>query len=143
MEKLKQHEQFSALHKQNLVKKRKLEELNSSKAAEYRDRAKERRFMYDADSNVAAPAIDPSIADMGPSLDRARVVTTTETVAPDQSLGESNVGNQLLQKLGWKSGGSLGRRGEEKDNEFKAASTEMKNNLKQDWERIEQLSRKK
>mmetsp|Transcript_20727 Transcript_20727/g.31101 ORF Transcript_20727/g.31101 Transcript_20727/m.31101 type:complete len:368 (-) Transcript_20727:224-1327(-) len=142
LEKLKQHEQLSALHKENLAKKKKLEELSNSKAPEYRDRAKERRFMYEADSNVAAPAIDPSIVEMGPSLDRARVVTTTEKVAPDQSLGESNVGNQLLQKLGWKSGGSLGRRGEEKDLEFRAGSADMKDKLKQDWERIEQLSGK-
>ena len=116
------------------------------KTAEYRDRAKERRIMHDADSNVTAVAIDPSIVEMGPSLEKARKVTKTETVAPDQSLGESNVGNQLLQKLGWKSGGSLGRsRGDDKDGGSASSVITMENKLdklKQDWERIEHLSGK-
>ena len=98
--------------------------------------------MYDVDSNVTVAAIDPSIASMGPSLEKARTVTTTETVAPDANLGATNVGNKLLQKLGWKNGESLGRRPDE--NTGSGPSLVGKEHtlvkLKQDWERIENLS---
>merc|ERR1712232_1221060 len=117
MEKLQQHEMLSSLHKSNLAKKNKkeLEPSKNKTNAEYRDRANERRSMYEADANVNVVAIDPSIAHMGPSLEKAREVTTKDHVTPDQTLGDANVGNQLLQKLGWKNGESLGRRVEEKD----------------------------
>jgi RNA-binding protein 5/10 len=129
IEKLKEHEKLSALHQQNLANQKRIEE---AKNIEYRDRASERRSMYEADLNNAVAPIDPSIVNMGPSLDKARTVTTTEKVTPDQTLGESSVGNKLLQKLGWKSGESLGRnRGDESESTSK---------LKKDWEMIEHLS---
>ncbi len=118
------------------------------KTVEYRDRARERRNMYEGDSNVIVSTIDPSIVNMGPSLDKARTVTATEQIAPDQSLGDSNVGNKLLQKLGWKSGESLGRSRVDEGVGGKASapsSVEMEDKLaklKQDWERIEDLSGK-
>lgn len=141
VEALKQHEQLSALHKENVNKKRKLEE----KSVEYRDRASERRTMHDNDAHVVNVApIDPTIVNMGPSLEKARTVTTTEKVTPDQSLGNSNVGNQLLQKLGWKSGGSLGRsRVDESTGAVQQSSVVLEDKLlklKQDWEKIEHLS---
>jgi len=36
------------------------------------------------------------IVNMGPSLDRAQTVVETESVTPDQCLGETNVGNNDL-----------------------------------------------
>merc|ERR1712127_905371 len=87
----------------------------ASSSTEYRDRAKERRSMHGIENTSSTGAADAhlqvvaDIADMGPSLEKARTVLTTETVAPDQTLDESNIGNKLLQKLGWKKGNSLGR----------------------------------
>lgn len=142
VDKLKQHEKLSALHKQNLAKKRK-DDIKA--ASEYRDRASERRTMYEVDSNITTAAIDPSIVNMGPSLEKARVVTTTEIVTPVSNLGDTNVGNKLLQKLGWKNGESLGRKPDENAGPA-PSSVGMEDTLiklKQDWERIEHLSGKK
>ena len=124
---MRQHEKHSALHKQNLEKKRKLEEKN----AEYRDRASERRTMYEVDTAVPVSTIDQSVVDMGPSLDKARTVTKTETVAPKDTLGEHNIGNQMLLKMGWKPK-SNGPSSEHMEDKLAK--------LKQDWERIESLS---
>lgn len=126
---MRQHEKHSALHKQNVEKKLKLEEKN----AEYRDRASERRTMYEVDTVVPVSTIDQSIVDMGPSLDKARAVTKTETVAPKDTLGENNIGNQMLVKMGWKP----------KSDNVGPSSEHMEDKLaklKQDWERIESLS---
>ena len=148
MEKLKQHEKLSSLHKQNLAKKRKMEEVESKKISEYRDRANERRTMYEAETNISVVAIDPSIVNMGPSLEKAREVRATEKVTPEQNLGDANVGNKLLQKLGWKSGEALGRRVDESEGNdtgsglSTAKMQDKLSKLKQDWERIENLSKK-
>jgi len=157
--KLRQHEKLSPLHKQNLLKKKKLEqktvspkiEVDNTLSIEYRDRARERRSMYGPESmpsgtsstlEVAAP-----IVEMGPSLTNARVVTDVDTITPSQSLGESNIGNKLLQKLGWKKGSALGRsggiEGTAATNESGTAtgnSVSVAEKLKQDWERIESLA---
>jgi hypothetical protein len=53
-------------------------------------------------------------------------------VDPQETLGESNVGNKMLQKLGWKSGTNLGRN---------AGGESTGEALKKDWERIEQLAK--
>mmetsp|Transcript_6672 Transcript_6672/g.7517 ORF Transcript_6672/g.7517 Transcript_6672/m.7517 type:complete len:426 (-) Transcript_6672:83-1360(-) len=149
IEKLKQHENLSALHRQNLAHKRKKESnaaAAAAAAAEYRDRAKERRTMYGPDTVSNNPTIDPSIVDMGPSLEKARDVISTESIAPDQMLDEKNIGNQLLQKLGW-DGGALGRihniEGGDTNNKSSGTQNTMNNNLKKDWERIESLAGKR
>lgn len=128
-EKLRQHEELSALHKHHLEKRRKM--LAKSKDNDYRDRATERRKMYEPDSDTKcaiAPPADVSMLTEAPSLTKARTVAATEDVAPSQMLGETNIGNKMLQKLGWK-GGSLG-----------AGKTDGNNKLKEDWERIETLA---
>ena len=137
---MRQHEKHSALHKQNLEKKRRL----NVNTAEYRDRASERRIMHEVETAIAVSTIDPSVVEMGPSLDKARTITKTEQVAPNDTLGENNVGNQLLKKLGWKDGASLGS--EDKKQGISSSSTQMEDKLaklKQDWERIEHLSGRK
>ena len=136
LEKLKQHVEKSTLHKQNVAKKAAAEEKKrqaQASAAEYRDRAKERRTLYGPDQSSINP-IDTPVADLASSVSNPRPVTVTEVVAPDQSLGESNIGNKLLQKLGWK-GGSLGRPDGQNQNGGNAADK-----LKQDWERIETMA---
>lgn len=170
--KLRQHEKLSPLHKKNLLKKN-LHKQNASKcinfeqkivgqndspttkieadnalSVEYRDRAKERRCMYGPESTPSGISstleVTAPIVEMGPSLTNARVVTAVETVTPSQSLGESNIGNQLLQKLGWKKGSALGRSGGVECTAVSATATgssvTVADKLKQDWERIESLA---
>jgi hypothetical protein len=134
------------MHQQNLVKKKQLEE--TQKTTEYRDRANERRVMYDVDpssATIIAP-IDQTIVDMGPSLEKARTVVITDAVNPDKCLDENNVGNKMLQKLGWKSGEALGRKDVGTSATGSLKSTQMEDTLlklRQDWDRIENLSSKK
>jgi hypothetical protein len=102
-----------------------------SKEIDYRDRATERRKMYETDPNTkwtVAPPVDVTLVTDAPSLTKARTVTSTEAVTPNQMLNETNIGNKMLQKLGWK-GGSLG-----------TGKVNGNNHLKQDWERIETLA---
>lgn len=136
-EALQKHEQSSALHKQNLAKKKRdststgdlkpAEAESSSKSSiEYRDRAKDRRTMYGIESShggAAAPSTAStasssgissninaaSAVDIGPSLEKSRPVVSAELVRPSDALGDSNIGSQMLKKLGWKEGSSLGR----------------------------------
>lgn len=162
IDKLRQHEKLSSLHKKNLAKKKlqrkNIEENNTTatpieinNSAEYRDRAKERRRMLNQTSSSTVPnLLSVAAITEGPSLTKARVVTTTETVTPGKILGESNIGNQLLQKLGWKKGSSLGRTGAMDNNPDNIITTDgvtvmgdssaVTNKLKEDWERIESLA---
>jgi len=115
---------------------------NDTTSTEYRDRAKERRGMYGTEtlSSVTTPSV--LTVEAGPSITNARVVTAVETVTPSQSLGESNIGNQLLQKLGWTKGSSLGRNGAISAGMEQEATTgeSTADHLKKDWERIESLA---
>lgn len=129
VEKLKKHEELSSLHKENLEKKKMEDETKKEKeqdsGMEYRDRALERRVMH-----------GPEAASL-PALPRDLEATSTreaEVVRPEESLGDSNIGNQMLQKLGWKSGASLGRGGA---NEGQGST---QNTLIKDWEKIETLA---
>uniref|UniRef100_A0A7R9W9B1 G-patch domain-containing protein n=1 Tax=Pseudictyota dubia TaxID=2749911 RepID=A0A7R9W9B1_9STRA len=161
LEKLRQHERVSALHKQNLAKKKAAAEEEAKKkkegsngtstaavtappspAVDYRDRAKERRALFGPDAAAGAkPDEEPVV--LGPDLDRARAVASAEVVAPHESLGESNIGNKMLQKLGWKRGGALGREQQQQDladGGVGVGSVNAKDTLKSDWERIESLA---
>lgn len=148
LEKLRQHEQVSDLHKKNLAKKaaaeaasNKVKEVTPSDVSlEYRDRAKERRVLYGPDAaGASAPKMDEVVGVIGPSLEKARTVTSSEVVAPHENLGESNIGNKMLQKLGWKKGSSLGRKDSSVSLDGKEAN-DVGNKLKEDWERIESLA---
>ncbi len=128
---MQQHEKLSALHKENLVKKAateaKANSVNVKDAPKeiYRDRSKERRLLY----GDMQPHSTSSHADVLLAQSQKQVIT--EEVRPEETLGTSNVGNKLLQKLGWKSGESLGTN---------KGGGEGVNNLKSDWEKIEALA---
>mmetsp|Transcript_26428 Transcript_26428/g.40924 ORF Transcript_26428/g.40924 Transcript_26428/m.40924 type:complete len:263 (+) Transcript_26428:935-1723(+) len=130
MEKLKQHEELSALHKSNLAK------LQHENANMYKDRAKERRFLYgDVAMSASTEREDEQMAQLqanGPNLNKARTVLETEVVRPEDSVGAGNIGHQMLQKLGWRKGETLGRKNKQ--------DGEMNVKLKQDWETIETLA---
>jgi len=148
-DKLRQHEQISKLHKDNLAKKKKAVD-EAKKAAmttqsqtmpgavEYRDRAKERRGMFESVVNVVAVPPMNAAVHLGPSLTRPRNVVETQVVRPDEHLGDSNIGNKMLQKLGWKTGQSLGRKQASATDQVGASDATL--NLQQDWERIETMA---
>ena len=87
-----------------------------------RDRAMERRVLHCADAELPfgrlLPAVDTTMA--------------SSVVDPKRTLDESNVGNQMLTKLGWKSGMNLGRN---------AGTESSESAIQKDWERIEQLAK--
>ena len=141
IEKLRLHEKVSDLHKQNILKlaadteKRKL-----VPSTEYQDRAKKRREMHGADPTMPPPKSGVGAASMETSSSLR--ATTAE------NLGSDNIGNQLLQKLGWKGESSLGRKSEE----LAASETfgeqtivvgkvqSQEETLRKDWDRIEAMA---
>jgi len=152
-DKLRHHIKHSNLHKENLGNQEAAEKerLTSNKEKEsevYRDRAQERRIMYEPEmpghTRENEMGISSSIASnttMGPSLTQARIVQNADVVNPKDNLGDSNIGNKMLQKLGWKSGVSLGRK-EADDAKIvdRVANDGVNDFLKKDWEKIESLA---
>lgn len=142
LEKLQQHEKLSALHKENLAKKKaadektaadeaKLKQLEPSSSEAYRDRASERRTMHGPESVLPAlPVVSRDVA-------AASAPEKADVVRPEDSLGASNIGNKMLQKLGWKSGATLGRQA---DGPHGAGNEQLQSTIVKDWEKIESLA---
>jgi len=146
LEKLVQHENLSALHKENLAKKVASDAADAAKKktkqesdTSYRDRSKERRQMFGSDapesSSSHAEALLAHSLGSGAAPERSKPV---EVIRPEETLNnDTNVGNKLLQKMGWKSGEALGRTG---NDTAKGNNNSAANNLKKDWEKIESLA---
>jgi RNA-binding protein 5/10 len=143
LEKLEYHVKVSNLHKENLAKKsaqekEKKREFDTKNV--YVDRAKQRRLMFSTDSSVM-PVDIHSVVSLG-SQSQVASRSDGETVPPvnpQESLGESNIGNMLLQKLGWKNGSAIGRHqagGENPGGE----TSQQQSALKQEWDRIESMA---
>jgi hypothetical protein len=61
----------------------------------------------------------------------------TEIIRPEDTLNDTNnVGNKLLQKMGWSSGELLGR------TTVNTNGDDVASNLKSDWERIESIAKR-
>jgi len=111
-DKLDQHIRLSSLHKKNLEK----QALNH--AQNYRDRASERRSMYQTSETK-----EVDITNTIPSLSQAREVTRTET---QDILAQGNIGNAMFQKI---ASGST-----------KAIKKGDGDQLRQDWNKIENIA---
>ncbi|VEN54203.1 unnamed protein product [Callosobruchus maculatus] len=102
-EALAKHARKSTLHKQNLEARRKRKGELAAEKIVYRDRAKERRMKYG----------DPD--EPQPSKLKEKYLKAREAEAPVVSasvcepIGSENVGNRLLQKMGWSEGQGLGK----------------------------------
>mmetsp|Transcript_21205 Transcript_21205/g.31932 ORF Transcript_21205/g.31932 Transcript_21205/m.31932 type:complete len:437 (-) Transcript_21205:53-1363(-) len=149
VENLEQHEKLSALHKANLAKKTAAAAEQSSKQREaealYKDRAKERRMMHGDLASVHSSGPSSRAEAILAQADGSRVsatsaVKTTEIVRPEDTLGDTNIGNKLLQKLGWKSGETLGRKQDGENDAQPKGGKDAASSLKSDWERIESLA---
>ena len=146
LDKLQQHEKLSALHKENLAKA--MADVKATSTEEpstevtYRDRSKERRMLYGdigplASSGNASHA-DALLAQVNANR-TSSISKATEVLRPEETLGNTNIGNKLLQKLGWKSGDTLGRKQDE-SNGIQSTGNDVARCLKNDWERIESLA---
>jgi hypothetical protein len=131
-EKLRLHERVSDLHRQNLEKF----EANNAKrkevpqSSDYQDRAQKRRALHGPET--AKPALS------------AAKVGLKEAPSGSDSLGSDNIGNQMLHKLGWESGASLGRKsGDASDSGTNGRVNQSHDeSLRKDWEKIESLAKK-
>jgi len=138
--KLEYHEKASNLHKENLAKQKTNEEAKTPPSSQqnppgYVDRAQQRRTLYGPESSrIAAPLDVQSVVSLG-----------SQSVVPSSqhdNLGETNIGNQMLQKLGWKNGASLGRKDNNETSDGAPSQQPAAASMKQDWERIESMASK-
>lgn len=138
LDKLRQHERLSALHKANLAKRAAVTKAAEDTATEeYRDRSKERRHMYQGSAHINSGSSHAE-ALLACSLDSSlsSAAKPTEVIRPEETLNADNVGSRLLHKLMAKSGGSEG------DGTLTRNKNAVSNNLKNDWERIESIAQR-
>lgn len=128
VEKLRLHESKSDLHKANVAKapqhageKRKQEAVALTDQQDYNDRAEKRRQLHAFDVTDITPV-------------EVGIPAHTITPSAPEGLGEQNIGNKLLQKMGWQTGGAIGKKGVDGGSEKCAAG------LRKDWDRIEAMA---
>lgn len=134
IEKLQYHEKASTLHKENLLKQAKAENKgtvvcnkdaslasvsvqtpppeSTSSSYKYVDRAQQRRLLHGLETVPLLTEVVQTAAAATASSDVALLAdqkeATVSAVHQSEPLGQSNIGNQMLQKLGWKQGTELG-----------------------------------
>ncbi len=98
------HNQISDLHKQNLETWRQKHGQASNTGSgrgQYRDRAKERRDKYG------------ELEEAKPNFLKEKYLKAMEETdslpQPERNIGSDNIGNKMLQKMGWKEGLGLGK----------------------------------
>jgi RNA-binding protein 5/10 len=124
LEKLKVHERASKLHQENLKKQGLSKRDNEEKQKNYADRAQQRRNMYGVESMPVCTVL--------PAIESTPIPTQ---LSATDTLGTSNIGNKMLQKLGWKEGNSIGRSVGQGSHH---GSQQVQ--LAKEWERIEALA---
>ncbi|KAH8393709.1 hypothetical protein KR200_010007 [Drosophila serrata] len=106
---LQKHLKISTLHKENLAKlNRNSVETSIEVGLSYRDRAKERRLKY-GEGDPPPPNRTRELFEQ----DMKTLQTNQNNnvgQAPVMPIGSSNVGNRLMQKMGWSEGQGLGRK---------------------------------
>lgn len=115
---LNKHMKMSNLHKENLQKYNllhgKLDDINSS-GLSYRDRAKERRLKY---GESDPPPVNRSRERFEKELEKQKSAIQVQASGnlASQPISSNNVGNRLLQKMGWSEGQGLGRKNQGRTN---------------------------
>ncbi|XP_013113938.2 RNA-binding protein 5 [Stomoxys calcitrans] len=125
LEILQKHLKMSNLHKENLAKiytskavgsmqSESDKESSLAAALSYRDRAKERREKY---GECDPPPTNPNRERFEKEIKK---LTSRAAEAPVMPIGSNNVGNRLLQKMGWSEGQGLGRKNQGRTNIIEA-----------------------
>jgi OCRE domain/G-patch domain len=136
LEKLQRHEEMSTMHKENLAKQKDHSNENVAKlpgeesGKYYVDRAQQRRDLYGPELTLP----DPVFHGVNVSGTTSALPSNGDEQLSIDPNSTNNVGQQMLEKLGWKEGTMLGR-GNDQQKEQQAA-------LAQDWNRIESLAAK-
>ncbi|XP_037024190.1 RNA-binding protein 5-like isoform X3 [Bradysia coprophila] len=121
---LNKHLKMSNLHKENLQKYNllhgKLDDINAS-GLSYRDRAKERRLKY---GESDPPPVNRSRERFEKELEKQKSAIQVQASGnlASQPISSNNVGNRLLQKMGWSEGQGLGRTNQGRTNIIEAES---------------------
>lgn len=121
-ESLTKHAKLSTLHKQNLEARKSKKNADKEKIV-YRDRAKERRMKYgDPD--------EPQPSKLKEKYLKSREVEmTVPSTKVDEPIGAENVGNRLLQKMGWTEGQGLGKQNQGRTTIIQVGSIQFSCNL--------------
>ncbi len=162
LDKLRHHEEVSNLHKENLAKQAAQPEKSVTdftaqppivSSSTYVDRAEQRRQLHQV-NDMNANSIRILNSDLHSIISAETNLSDTSNVAATKkinnnigTLDESNIGHQMLQKLGWKSGNTLGRKTESSNNRDDTALRPTESSatptirIEQDWDRIEAVSK--
>lgn len=120
LEILNKHTKLSNLHKENL-KKIQANSDEASLSAAYRDRAKERRLKYgEVDPPPPNRARERFEKEVRKQTAHMQKQSTSNLAA--RPISESNVGNRLLQKMGWSEGQGLGKSNQGRTNIIEVSS---------------------
>ncbi len=111
------HNQISELHKSNLAEYNRrmgsspaTPEAGSSAGLQYRDRAKERRQKFGADEGPRPNRLKEKYLRAVEDMESTSTASSTGGgAAGKKNLDSSNIGNKMLQKMGWKDGQGLGK----------------------------------
>lgn len=111
---LNKHTKMSNLHKENLQKLN-LNNKDDAAGSQYRDRAKERRLKY---GEVDPPPPNRSRERFEKELRKQTVQLQQKasTNLANVPIDQSNLGNRLLQKMGWSEGQGLGKKNQGRTN---------------------------
>jgi len=107
----------SELHKDNLARWRAERKKAGKKSSagnnslSYRDRAKERRQKY-GDDDPATNATGAKLKERYLAAREADTSAATSSSSGAAAIDSSNVGNRMLQKMGWREGRGLGKDGQ-------------------------------
>jgi G-patch domain len=129
----------------------------SISSSTYVDRAEQRRQLHDVEKMNAnslrmlnSDLHSIVTADTNPSQS-SNLVDTKATGSRSSTLDESNIGHQMLQKLGWKSGNVLGKKTDSSsantgtaDDDIRpseSSTTTIVSRMEQDWDRIEAVAK--
>jgi hypothetical protein len=108
-EMLLRHEQESKLHAENLAKQR----TRMAASHQYRDRAEERREQFGSVADHLPARQSPGERSQGiHALDSTTNAAAIAPVVVAPLFDDSNPGNQMLRKMGWREGHGLGKAGD-------------------------------
>lgn len=122
IDKLKRHEQVSQLHRDNLLRSKKLEPVAT--ATQYVDRAHNRRSLYGDAETVSSSTITSTTGTVC-SMAESGIAPTGDPVSEAfDPLGSQNIGRKLLHGMGW-------------SQDYSDRSSQTHGGISKEWDRIE------